>query len=214
MATAFDGRVARLRELMKTRGYDAVILRNNPDLRWLTGAERTFDFELAHTAFITQDEQFLHTDSRYYNTFIERLGEDTPWQIDMEFTSHADWAAQHIMQANARVVALEDTVALGFYDSLKISMSNMSIDCMLPRMHADIAERLRAVKDEEEIELMAHAQSITDAAFTHICEFIQPGQTELEIRSELENYMFSHGADSLSFDTIIAAGPNGANPHE
>ena len=75
MATAFDGRVARLRELMKTRGYDAVILRNNPDLRWLTGAERTFDFELAHTAFITQDEQFLHTDSRYYNTFIERLGE-------------------------------------------------------------------------------------------------------------------------------------------
>ena len=63
-------RVARFREVMAQRGYDAVVLRHNPDLRWLTDAERTFDFEQAHTAFITQDELFMHTDSRYYNTFL------------------------------------------------------------------------------------------------------------------------------------------------
>ena len=61
-------RVARLRELMEDRGYDAVVLRNNPDLRWLTGCERTFDDETAHTVVITADRQMLHTDSRYYNT--------------------------------------------------------------------------------------------------------------------------------------------------
>ena len=64
-------------------GYDAAIIRNNPDLRWLTGAERTFDDETAHTAFITQDGLWLHTDSRYFNTFLTRLGPDTPWHIDM-----------------------------------------------------------------------------------------------------------------------------------
>ena len=69
-------RVARFREVMAQRGYDAVVLRHNPDLRWLTDAERVFDFEQAHTAFITQDELFMHTDSRYYNTFLERLGAD------------------------------------------------------------------------------------------------------------------------------------------
>ena len=37
-------RVARFRALMDERGYDGVILRNNPDLRWLLGTERTFDF--------------------------------------------------------------------------------------------------------------------------------------------------------------------------
>ena len=42
-STACAARVERLRSLMAERGYDAVILRNNPDLRWLTGAERTFD---------------------------------------------------------------------------------------------------------------------------------------------------------------------------
>lgn len=92
-AKACAGRVARLREMMAERGYDAVILRNNPDLRWLTGAERTFDDEVAHTAFVTVDGQWLHTDSRYYNTFVERLGEDTPWKMDMDIVSPAWWAA-------------------------------------------------------------------------------------------------------------------------
>ena len=69
------------------------------------------------------------------------------------------------------------------------------------------------VKDDEEVALMRRAQEITDDAFAHICEFIKVGMTEQEIRVELENYMLSHGADALSFGTIIASGPNGANPH-
>lgn len=47
-------RIARLRQLMSQRGYDAVIVRNIPDLRWLTGAAQTFDEEVAHVAFITE----------------------------------------------------------------------------------------------------------------------------------------------------------------
>ncbi|MBF4807507.1 MAG: aminopeptidase P family N-terminal domain-containing protein, partial [Lancefieldella rimae] len=96
MANAQVGakRVARFREVMAEKGYDAVVLRHNPDLRWLTDSERTFDFEDAHTAFITSDELYLHTDSRYFGTFKDRLGNDTPWQIDMDNIGHAAWAAQ------------------------------------------------------------------------------------------------------------------------
>ncbi len=208
-----EGRIARLRELMETRGYDAVVLRNNPDLRWLTGAERTFDDELAHTAFITMEKVFLHTDSRYYNTFIERLGEDSIWQIDMESITPTNWVAQRAVETHSQVIALEDTLHLGFFDQLQVSMLAASISAQFPRMHGDIATILRAVKDEEEIELMKKAQSITDAAFEHICGFIKPGMTEMEIKNELEGFMFANGADSLSFDSIVASGPNGANPH-
>ena len=104
-AKACAGRVERLRALMAERGYDAVILRNNPDLRWLTGAERTFDDEVAHTAFVTADGQWLHTDSRYANTFRERLGADTPWVIDEEIVSAAAWAAERARATRSRVVA-------------------------------------------------------------------------------------------------------------
>ena len=211
-AAACAGRVARLRELMADRGYDAVILRNNPDLRWLTGAERTFDDEVAHTAFITTEGQWLHTDSRYFNTFRERLGADTPWQIDEDMTTPAAWAAAHAAQTRSRVVAVEDTCDLAFFDAFLHECNAASIGCLTPRLHDDICD-LRMIKDAEEVELMRHAQTITDAAFDHICGFIKPGLTEQQIRVELENFMFNNGADALSFGSIIAAGPNGANPH-
>ena len=95
-------RVARLRELMEDRGYDAVVLRNNPDLRWLTGCERTFDDETAHTVVITADRQMLHTDSRYYNTFCERLGPDTAWEFDESPVTGELWAAARVVAARAR----------------------------------------------------------------------------------------------------------------
>lgn len=209
---ATAGRVARLRALMAERGYDAVILRNNPDLRWLTGAERTFDFEVAHTAFVTAEGLWLHTDSRYYNTFLERLGTDGPWAIDMDAVDPASWAAARAREARARVVAVEDTCDLAFFDALCAALAAASVACLTPRLHGDICD-LRMVKDDEELGLMRRAQEVTDAAFDHICGFIRAGVTEQQIRVELENYMLSNGADELSFSTIVAAGPNGANPH-
>jgi Xaa-Pro aminopeptidase len=209
---AFARRVERFRALMEERGYDAAIVRDNAGLRWLTGAEKVFDFENAHTAFITSDGLWFHTDSRYYNTFIERLGADGPWAFDQEMVSGSAWAAAKIAASRARVVAIEDSMDLAFYDDLLVECAKKSIAPLFPRMHADIA-KLRIVKDEEELELLREAQRITDEAFEHMCGFIKVGMTEKEIRVELENYMLTHGADGLSFDSIIAAGPNGANPH-
>ncbi len=206
-------RVARVRELMQRRGYDAVILRNNPDLRWLTGAERTFDFENAHTAFVTPEGLWLHTDSRYFGTFQARLGADTPWKLDEQLIDGPAWAVERVAETGARVVAVEDTVDLAFFDAFKQECAKASVACLTPRLHGDIASRLRASKDEQELELMREAQRITDAAFRHIVSFMRAGQTELRVRVELEDYMLTHGAEELSFGTIIAAGPNGANPH-
>ena len=205
-------RVQRLRELMAERGYDAVILRNNPDLRWLTGCQGVFDFEVAHTAFVTADGLWLHTDSRYLNSFVEAMGEERAWELDMDLVSAAKWAAQRTLATRSRVVAIEDTCDLAFYDALLHECQQASIAPMLPRLHSDICN-LRMVKDADELELLRQAQLITDDAFEHICGYIKPGQTEQQIRAELENYMLSHGADGLSFDSIIASGPNGANPH-
>ena len=210
--TVLAGRIGRLRELMGQRGYDAVVLRNNPDLRWLTGAERVFDDEVAHTAFITLDGLWLHTDSRYDNSFLERMGKDGPWLLDMEVKGAPAWVADRISQVQAHTVAIEDTVTVSFLDELSQACVDLGLECSLPRLHGDIMG-LRMIKDKRELELIQHAQDITDAAFEHICGYIKAGMTEQQVRVELENYMFNKGADALSFETIIAAGPNGANPH-
>ena len=145
--TAAAGRVARFRALMEERGYDAAIVRDNAGLRWLTGAERVFDFESAHTAFITADGLWFHTDSRYFNTFMERLGTDSAWRFDQDAIDGPAWAADRILETRSRVVAVEDSMTLAFFDDLGTACGKLGIAPLFPRMHADIA-RLRIVKDE------------------------------------------------------------------
>lgn len=208
------GRIARVRELMETRGYDAVVVRDEANLRWLTGAQHVFDYtgEYPHAAFITANECYFHTDSRYFNSFEENLPANHPWKLDMEVIDIPLWVAQRARDEKCRVVAVEDDMQISFFRALERGLEDCSIVASLPLMHGDI-QLMRAVKDEEELELMRHAQSITDAAFTHMCEFIRPGLTEKQIRTELENFMFNNGADSLAFGSIVASGPNTANPH-
>ncbi len=207
-----DARVARLRALMDERGYDAVVVRNVADLRWLTGCERTFDDERAHVAFVTPKRMVLHSDSRYIGTFRERLGEDGPWELDGEAVSAPAWIASQTLRSRSRVLAIEDTWSLGFYERVVRALDEASLAVSLPRLHGDLM-RLREVKDESELEVMRAAQRITDAAFDHICAYIREGMTEVQIARELESHMMSEGADGLAFETIVAAGPNGANPH-
>ena len=51
------GRIERVRTLMAERGYDAIVVRDEANLRWLTGVKGVFDytFEFPHAACITAD---------------------------------------------------------------------------------------------------------------------------------------------------------------
>lgn len=208
------GRIARLRLLMEERGYDAVVVRDEANLRWLTGAMGVFDytFEFPHAAFISHDACYLHTDSRYFNSFAENMPEGSPWQIDMDGFDIPGWVAQRALETRSRTIAIEDDMQLSFYQGILRGLEDRSIAASLPQMHGDI-RRMRAIKDAEEIELMRHAQAITDLAFQHMLDYIKPGLTEKQIRTELESFMFNNGADSLAFGSIVASGPNTANPH-
>lgn len=76
-----------------------------------------------------------------------------------------------------------------------------------------LLDDLRASKDEGELALMRRAQEITDEAFKAILNFIRPGMTEREIAARLVYELLSRGGGKVSFDPIVAAGPNGSRPH-
>lgn len=60
---------------------------------------------------------------------------------------------------------------------------------------------------------MRRAQEITDEAFKAILNFIRPGLTEREIAARLVYELLRRGGEQVSFDPIVAAGPNGSRPH-
>ena len=57
------------------------------------------------------------------------------------------------------------------------------------------------------------AQAVAEAAFLETLEGLRPGQTECEVALALEFALRSRGAQELAFATIVASGPNSANPH-
>jgi Xaa-Pro aminopeptidase len=77
----------------------------------------------------------------------------------------------------------------------------------------EAVERLRWVKDAEEIALLDEAQSCTDTAFDDILERLAVGMTERQVALELEHALRRAGADGLSFESIVAFGEQSAEPH-
>jgi Xaa-Pro aminopeptidase len=76
-----------------------------------------------------------------------------------------------------------------------------------------VVEGLRAVKDEDELAKMRRAARVAERAFEALTAETWVGQTEKDVAWRLRQLMHAHGADNLSFDTAIAAGPNGSLPH-
>jgi len=76
-------------------------------------------------------------------------------------------------------------------------------------------EALREVKDAGEVALLRLACEAADAALTDLVARggLRPGRTEREVGRELEALIFDHGADGVSFETIVASGANSAIPH-
>jgi Xaa-Pro aminopeptidase len=72
---------------------------------------------------------------------------------------------------------------------------------------------LRVSKDPEELGAMKRASRIADRAFAAVLDRGIVGLTEAEVSLALKLEMLAQGADDISFEPIIAAGPNGAVGH-
>lgn len=74
-------------------------------------------------------------------------------------------------------------------------------------------EKLRAVKDVEELARMQAAATFACKVYDDVLPTVKPGMTELELAAEIEYRMKRMGASGPSFETITAAGPRSAWAH-
>ncbi len=78
---------------------------------------------------------------------------------------------------------------------------------------AGIVDALRALKDPEEVATLQRACTIADRGLEALTVEPWIGRSEKELAWRLHELVHAHGADALSFDSIVASGPNGARPH-
>lgn len=76
-----------------------------------------------------------------------------------------------------------------------------------------VVERLRVYKDADEIALLRQAVNLGAQLLDTALRAIRPGVAEAEVAAELEYAARRAGAQAMSFETIVAAGPRSAMPH-
>jgi len=197
-------RRARLRELIAPlqaeSPIESMLVTRLVNVRYLTG------FTGSNAALlVTSDGAILATDGRYI-TQSEAQAPDVERLIDRACASalveraRKDGIGRLAFEAHDVTVELHDTLA----------RTGEGVELVAG---GPLVERLRSVKDEDEIALLREACAIGDRALGELFETIIPGRSEREIGRELENRMLDHGATGISFETIVATGPNSAIPH-
>ena len=71
-----------------------------------------------------------------------------------------------------------------------------------------ILQRLRSVKEQEELDLIQHACNITEKGFRRVLNFVKPDVTEYEIEAEFIHEFIRNRSKGFAYTPIIASGNN------
>jgi Xaa-Pro aminopeptidase len=74
-------------------------------------------------------------------------------------------------------------------------------------------ERLRAAKEPGELDAIRRAAALSDAVFEELAAERLIGRSERDLAWLVERRFRELGAERVSFEVVVAAGPNGARPH-
>jgi Xaa-Pro aminopeptidase len=154
--------------------------------------------------YADRKKTYFLADSRYTEQAKKQCSDFEIVEISKERTIY-DFLKS---RAPERLFVEENYITMAMHDKLKKSLENAAII----GLDAIVAKQ-RIIKEPSEIEKISRAARIADKAFSHIIEFINQGLTEKEIALELEFYMLRSGADSISFETIVASGIRSSMPH-
>ncbi|MDR2502810.1 MAG: Xaa-Pro peptidase family protein [Deltaproteobacteria bacterium] len=76
-----------------------------------------------------------------------------------------------------------------------------------------LVESLRMIKDEAEIALMRASAALNHKLMEWVPGVLRPGHSEKQLAWEVEQFFRNHGAEDVSFKSIVAVGANAALPH-
>ncbi|MGR3912167.1 MAG: Xaa-Pro peptidase family protein [Candidatus Rhabdochlamydia sp.] len=173
---------------------DALLIENPIDLFYLTQLHLS-----AGSLLIFEKGAYLFLDGRY-----------------LEYAKTIDQTYFEVKEQSALKSALLSFSHIGFdqqwtsygrWQTLKGSRVESLIPLKAP------VQRVRAVKDAHELELLQRSAKLNWRGFEHIKSSLREGATEKELSKQFELFCLENGAEKMAFDPIIAFGKNSAYPH-
>ncbi len=200
-----NDRLRRLRQRLAELEVDAIFVSQPENRRYLSGFDGSAGYLL-----VTEKDAIITTDFRY----VEQAKRQSPDYHIFQITGDmAGWFPELIAGLRGRKLGFESWhMSLAMHRQIGDITKKLESPPRLVPLEGAV-EPLRAVKEAEEIEVIARAADISDRAFHHIEETIKAGMSEKEVAWEMEKFMREHGSQAMPFDVIVASGPNAALPH-
>jgi Xaa-Pro aminopeptidase len=191
------GRGDRLEQALAGRDLDRMLVTDLINVRYLTGFTGTNG-----AAICGPGVRLFLTDFRYTERAAAEVSE---WET---ITVTGDWLGGIAERLDGRV---------GFEDDHVSVRSLAKLQEKLPEGVEAVAaggavEALRRVKDAGELTAIAEAAKLADAALAATVEAGFVGKTERAVAAAFDARIRAAGGEP-SFETIVAAGPTGAQPH-
>jgi len=183
-------RIERLRDSLE----EPLLVTNPTNILYL------FGFKSSNAALLVEEDRArLFTDFRYSEAARAVEG------VEFEETKRA-LLADLAGRLSGRIGFEADFVSFAGYETLR----GGSIE---PVPRRGLVERLRAVKDDDELGAIKRACEITDRVFERLVEERFVGRSERDLSWTIEQLFHDEGAETVAFETIVASGPNSARPH-
>jgi Xaa-Pro aminopeptidase len=191
------GRGDRLERLLAERELDRLLVTDLVNVRYLTGFTGTNGACVCGPGI-----RFFLTDFRY----TERAATEVEgWE---PITVEGDWLTSIAERLEGRAGFEDDHLAVRTLAKLQEKLA----DGVEAVPAGGLVERLRRVKDEEELRAIEAASKLADEVWLWSLERGLAGRSERDVARAAEARIRELGADP-SFPAIVAAGPNGALPH-
>ena len=197
----YKSRISYLRDQISKTEIDTLFISNKDNIRYYSGFTGTFAFLL-----ISESKAIIITDSRY----TLRAEEESPDYEIYQLKSGDNWIENSTNLAKTKIIGYEgDYVSVNLLNQLQKKAEKIN-------KWKDFSEKItlgRIIKSDEETEILQKTINISDSAFNNVSKKIVTGMTEKDVGWEMEKEMRELGAESPSFDTIVASGINGSKPH-
>ena len=198
------GRIRSLAKELQRRSIPALLITHLPDVRYLTG------FTGSNAALVVvatpRVSARLFTDGRYtVQARHEVQGATIRIAPRSALAEACAWAAEHAAKCGFDRGHTTIAALTVMKKAAKRSSFFVGAD--------GLVAALRCVKDSEETEFMRRAARLTCSLYESLLGWIEPGMRERDIAAELEHRARMAGAESMSFETIVAAGERSSQPH-
>ena len=198
-------RADRVRAAFGDAGIEALVVTRLVNVRYLTGFTGS-----AGIVVLTPDSLHLVTDGRYTEQASLQVAEaGVDAEVVIGATADDQTDAQRTALAGRTRVGLE-AHGVTWAQQRAYTRDLAGVD-LVPT--TDVVEAVRRRKEPGEVARIRAACAIADDALAELLPTLADGPTERAFALALEFGMRRRGASAVSFDPIVAAGPNGARPH-